>query len=497
MVSNSLFIVLGNQLFPFSLLKKYKKSYFYMAEDFGLCTYEKHHKLKISFFLSSMREYRDILNKNNFKLDYVKLDSSDNIISYEDRLLKSVLKNNIKHIFFYEVEDKFFEKRILNFIKKYNLNYTQLQSPMFLNTRLDFADYLKVVKKPLMASFYKKQRIKKKILVNFNGTPVGGKWSFDEDNRKKIPNNFNLPKFPVHKNNKNQKEVLNLVTNLFKDHPGSTEHNWLVSKRSEVKNLVNIFIRDRLKFFGDFEDAVIKENIFLFHSLLSPYLNNGLITPGEVLDLLFSNSIIDSIPLNSLEGFIRQIIGWREFIRGIYQNFSSDLEVNYFGNKRKLTKDWYTGNTGIEPIDDSIKSILKYGYAHHIVRLMYLSNIMNLSGIEPKEIYRWFMEMFVDSSDWVMAPNVYGMGTFSDGGIFSTKPYICGSNYIIKMSNYKKGEWSEIVDGLYWNFIAKNFKKFENNPRMSIVRMSFNRLSPEKLLYHKKNAAKFIKEKTL
>ena len=226
-------------------------------------------------------------------------------------------------------------------------------------------------------------------------------------------------------------------------------------------------------------------------------MNNGLITPREILNIILSNRIVEKIPINSLEGFVRQIIGWREFVRGIYQNYSYELESrNFYKNKRKLTKDWYLGTTGIDPIDDAIKDILKYGYAHHIIRLMYLSNIMNLAGIDPKEIYKWFMEMFVDSSDWVMSPNVFGMGTYSDGGIFSTKPYICGSNYIIKMSNYKKGEWSAIVDGLYWSFISKNIKSIEKNPRMTMVKFSFNKLSVEKLRFHKNIAAEFIKNKT-
>ena len=198
-----------------------------------------------------------------------------------------------------------------------------------------------------------------------------------------------------------------------------------------------------------------------------------------------------------MEGFIRQVIGWREFMRGIYQNYSSELEkTNFFKHKRKLTDDWYNGTTGIDPIDDAIKDVIKYGYIHHIIRLMYLSNVMNLSQLHPNEIYKWFMEMFVDSSDWVMFPNVYGMGTFSDGGIFSTKPYICGSNYIIKMSNYKKGQWSDIVDGLYWNFINTNSEVLSRNPRMGMVMMSYRKLKKERKDYLLNIANEFIAKKT-
>ena len=233
------------------------------------------------------------------------------------------------------------------------------------------------------------------------------------------------------------------------------------------------------------------------HSVLSPYLNLGLITPKEIINTILEANEDKKIPLNSLEGFVRQIIGWREFMRGIYQNYDDKLEnTNFFNHQRKLTDDWYNGTTGIDPIDDAIKDVNTYGYAHHIIRLMHLSNIMTLSQLHPKEIYKWFMEMFVDSSDWVMSPNVFGMGTYSDGGIFSTKPYICGSNYIIKMSNYKKGNWSDIVDGLYWSFVHKNKEILSKNPRMGMVMMSYRKLKEDRKDYLLKIANEFIAKKT-
>ena len=495
MKSNSLFIILGNHLFPLNLLIKYKNFNFFMAEDVGLCTYQKHHKLKIAFFLNAMRDYADDLKKSKFKLDYIKIEPSSLDLSYEEKLMTIINKKKIDHLYTYEIEDKFFEKRIKIFSKKNNLKYTIIESPMFINSRTEFEAYLKSVKKPFMSTFYKMQRVKNNILLDNKGAPFGGKWSFDEDNRKKIPKNILLPKPPLKKINKHFKDIKKIIDKTFKNHPGSVDNYWFYSKRSKVPSLLNDFIDNRFKFFGDYEDAALKDDNFLFHSFLSPYLNNGLITPKEVLDIVLSKK--NDIPINSLEGFIRQIIGWREFMRGIYQNYSIQLETkNYFNNNRKLTKHWYEGTTGIDPIDDSIKHILKYGYTHHIIRLMYLSNAMNLACIDPKEIYKWFMEMFVDSSDWVMSPNVFGMGTYSDGGIFSTKPYICGSNYIIKMSNYKKGNWSEILDALYWNFISKNFNNISNNPRMAMVKMSYRKLAPEKLQIHRNNAKKFIKEKT-
>ena len=498
MNSKSLFIILGNHLFPIKFLNRYKKMNFFMAEDYYLCTYEKHHKLKIAFFLNSMRIYANELEKKNFNIQYSKLDNSTIKQSYEDKIYKIISQKNIKHIYFYEIEDKFFEEKIINFANKNKLNYTIIQSPMFLNSRIKFKKYLDDVAKPLMASFYKKQRIEMNILMDNNKKPLGGKWSFDEDNREKIPKNLSVSSIPKQKDTVHHNEILKLIEKYFSNHPGSADYYWLASSRVEAKFLLEDFIKTRFKYFGNYEDAVLKNNVYLFHSFLSPYLNNGLITPQEIIDMIFSKNINSNIPINSIEGFVRQIIGWREFVRGIYQNYSAKLEEgNFYNNDRKLTKDWYTGNTGIEPIDDAIKDILKYGYAHHIIRLMHLSNIMNLAGVHPKEIYKWFMEMFIDSSDWVMTPNVFGMGTFSDAGIFSTKPYICGSNYIIKMSDYKKGKWADIVDGLYWNFISKNIESIGKNPRMSFIKMSYRKLTSEKLKFHKDIAVKFIREKTI
>ena len=185
--------------------------------------------------------------------------------------------------------------------------------------------------------------------------------------------------------------------------------------------------------------------------------------------------------MNSCEGFIRQVIGWREFIRGIYQNFSEQQEEsNFFQHKRKLNELWYNGKSGVAPLDDVIKKVLRFGYAHHIERLMVVGSLMVLLEVDPTEAHRWFMEMFIDSSDWVMGPNVFGMALFSDGGVFATKPYICGSNYFRKMGGYKDGDWQEGVDGLYWSFIEKHKRFFLKNPRLSMMVRSLEKMPTEK-----------------
>lgn len=215
----------------------------------------------------------------------------------------------------------------------------------------------------------------------------------------------------------------------------------------------------------------------VFHSLLSPALNLGLITPREVLDRALAHAGAGDVPLNSLEGFVRQVIGWREFVRGVYRHHdAAQSEGNFFGHERRLTQHWYDGTTGLVPLDDAIRTALRLGWTHHIVRLMVVANAMTLAEIAPPEAHRWFMEMYVDSADWVMGPNVYGMGLFSDGGVFATKPYICASSYLLKMSDHGRGEWCDVLDGLYWRFVAKHRPFFAAQPRLAVMVGGLERL---------------------
>ncbi|MEM9883508.1 MAG: FAD-binding domain-containing protein, partial [Planctomycetota bacterium] len=242
----------------------------------------------------------------------------------------------------------------------------------------------------------------------------------------------------------------------------------------------------------------------LFHSVLSPMLNLGLLTPAECLARALEAAEASSggggeIPLNSLEGFVRQIIGWREFIRGVYQRYSEKQDrTNFWRHERRLKPCWYDGTTGLRPLDDAIRKAVRLGWNHHIERLMVLGNLLNLCEVHPKQAHDWFMEMFVDSSDWVMGPNVYGMGLMSDGGVFATKPYICGSNYLVKMSDsYTKSEdWCEVVDGLYWRFVDKHRDFFGGNARLSMMLGTLDRMADERKHRIFTKAGAFISEVT-
>jgi len=498
MSTNDLLLILGNQLFPIEHIKKTKVKKVFMAEDFGLTTYHKHHKLKILMFLWAMRQYRDELVENGYTVYYYSIEDKNFKISYEDKLLAAIKKYKIEKINYFEIEDHFFEDIFNKFIIKNKIQTKLIQSPMFLLSRTDFVEFAQTQKNLIrMASFYQKMRIKMSILIDENTRPIGGKWSYDEENRKKIPVNIAIPEKTSLINNNDINDLKNKINLIFKDHPGSLDCLWMPTNRQEALKWMDKFFKTKFHNFGIYEDAIIDNNNFLFHSALSPIVNMGLLTPDENNQKAVNFSKQESVPLNSLEGFIRQMIGWREFIRGIYHyKGREEKKSNFWQHNRRLTSDWYEGTTGIKPLDDVIKDCLKYGYTHHIPRLMIVCNIMNLCRIHPDEIYNWFMEMFVDSSDWVMVPNVYGMGTFADGGIFATKPYSCGSNYILKMSNYKRGDWCEIVDGLYWKFMSDNLSFFKNNHRLSIMVRSLEKMNETKKDRIFQKATEFIENKT-
>lgn len=459
-------VVLGNQLFPIKKLRDLKIEQVFMAEDHELCTYFKFHKHKIIFFLAAMRQYAEELEESGIKVVYKSLKSKGKDKKYETKLKEFTDEAQLRELHVFEIEDKCFEKRIIEFCSQEKLEIQWHKSPMFVVERSKFKEYLKNHKKPFMKTFYESIRKETGVLMQKNGKPRGGRFSFDSDNRKKMPKGETPPALPVSKANKCVQEVKQLVEERFSDHPGSSQNFWLPTTRKEALRWKRAFVQERLSKFGDYQDAISPDHEFNYHSVLSPMINSGLLLPDEVIQSVEQE--LTSNNINSVEGFIRQVLGWREFIRGIYQNYSEQQEKeNFFNHQRKLNKHWYDATTGIPVLDDCIKKANKYSYNHHIERLMIVSNIMLMLQVHPHEVHRWFMEMFADSSDWVMGPNVYGMGQFSDGGIFATKPYLSSSNYLLKMSSYKKGDWCDVIDGLFWRFLDKNRKFFQTQYRMA------------------------------
>ncbi|MBC7658274.1 MAG: cryptochrome/photolyase family protein [Chitinophagaceae bacterium] len=478
-------LILGDQLFSpaaLSFLKPgVKSSKVFMREDRGLATHYRYHKHKLILFFTAMRDYADELTAAGYSVHYEKL--GDKPGSYEESFEAFIVQNAIQSLEYFEIQDAFFESRIHSLIARLGLAAQSTDSPMFLTSRPMFKAYLDSGRTPFMKTFYESQRRRLKVLVDEDGKPEGGRWSFDEDNRLKLPADLIPPHPPKPPRSRHLADVMKLIDEHFADHPGESKNFWLPTNRKGARLWLDDFVQHRLKNFGPYEDALPVHSPFVFHSILTPFLNTGLLTPAEVIKAAIAGAAVEDVPLNSLEGFIRQICGWREFVRGIYQNFRIRQETtNFWDHRRKLSRHWYEGTTGVEPLDLTIQKCRQFGYAHHIERLMVVGSLMLLLEVDPHEAHRWFMEMFIDSADWVMGPNVYGMALFSDGGIFATKPYICGSNYYRKMGPFKGGEWQDGVDGLYWGFISKNRGFFAKNPRMAFILGSLNKMKPERLM---------------
>ena len=457
-----------------------------------------HHKQKIVFLIAALRHWKEVLSKKFKNIIYVKLSRNHHTdLMHELDQLHAKIKFDLIHVT--QPSDHNTLTQLMFFGSKNNVEITIHADTKFIDSVEGFSEWAKG-KKSLVQEYYYRWLRKKYNLLMEGGKPLGGTWSLDKQNQKSISKLKIAPKERI----KLKPDPITVtamvdVEACFPKASGSLEFfNWAVT-HEEAREQLDFFLNNSFKLFGDFQDAIDKDNSFLFHSLLSPYLNSGLLDPMEcIVDAItkFKNSS-NEIPLYSAEGFVRQILGWREFIRGVYwENMPGYKEANLWLHKKSLNTSWYEGNTGIPPLDDAIKEFIKYGYTHHINRLMVICNLMNLSQVSPNEIYKWFMEMSIDSADWVMVPNVYGMGTYADGGIVSTKPYICGSSYMLRMSNYKKGEWCDVVDGLYWKFIEINRDFFSTNARLALMPRSLDKLDQERKKRIFKKAEIFIEKNT-
>lgn len=445
------------------------------------------HKQKLVLHRASMKHYARGLEKQGHKVRYIEAQD------YTPANLAKVLQTaKAGYVQVCELVDDWLEQDIAQVVKKAGVVLEVFETPQFLTPPRLFDELAGSGKKLSMASFYIKQRKRLDILVK-NGAPVGGKWSLDTENRKKLPASVTVPKVVEVKQNSVVTEAVKYVQKHFPKAYGEIEPFRYPVTREDALLWLKDFLKHRFAGFGPYEDAMSEKHDVVFHSLLSPMLNIGLLTPAEVVDQALAYADKHEVSLASLEGFIRQIIGWREFMRIAYEKQGRAMRTkNYFGFDKKLPKAFWTARTGIAPIDHTITRLLKSSYNHHIERLMMLGAFMLLCEIDPDEIYEWFMSMYIDAYDWVMVPNVYGMSQYADGGNLVTKPYICSSNYILKMSDYQKGEWCEIWDGLYWRFIKKHESVFAKNPRMSVMVMQIKRMDAQKLKRHLQVAEQFL-----
>ena len=447
----------------------------FLIEDDLFFTHFAFHKQKLVLHRASMYYYKEYLEKKGFIVEY---------INSADASLKNIFielkKQNIETIQLVDPVDYLLNRRLVRYATNHSIKLVFYDSPNFISTPAYLNQYFNQKKKYFLTEFYIEQRKRLNILVE-EGKPTEGKWTFDAENRKKMPASVKVPALATYQN-KTIVSALGYVKSKFSDNIGDADNfNFPVTHKEAEENLKQ-FLTERFANYGIYQDAIVQDNSFLFHSMLTPALNVGLLNPTEIIDTTLAYVAKHNIPINSLEGFIRQIIGWREFIRAVYvREGVKERTRNFWNHKRKIPKQFWNGTTNIEPLDNVIHRILKTGYCNHIERLMIIGNFMLLCEFDPDDVYKWFMELFIDSYDWVMVPNVYGMSQFADGGLMSTKPYISGSNYILKMSNFKKGTWCEIWDALYWCFIDKHKEMFAKNPRMSMMVMQLNKMDATRL----------------
>ncbi len=437
-----------------------------MIEDQELATRHRHHQQKVVLFFSAMRHFAAHLRDAGRRVHYLAWDRPNAAGLAEEigRLLPD-------EVWIYEPNDPG---------TLFPPWFQRVPSPAFLTSELDWEDYAETTNRRKMADFYVWQRQRLSILVDEKGQPEGGRWSFDVENRQFPPPGLRAEPPNWVEPDEITRQVIQLVQSEFSDHPGDASLFRYPVTHAQAEAWLDQFLSGRFANFGPYEDAIVREQPVLFHSVLSPLLNTGLLTPGRVLQRVFEFARSNPVPMASLEGFIRQLIGWREFVRGMDRDqFDLGFPLKILpGHHRILRSCWWTGETGLPPLDDCIHRLWKTGYAHHIERLMVAGSAMLMARVDPRHGYQWFMEMFIDSADWVMRPNVYGMSLYADGGLWATKPYVSGSAYLLKMTDYPRGPWCEVWDGLYWSFVDRHADALAKNPRTSFWPKGLARLQP-------------------
>lgn len=444
------------------------------------------HAQKLLLHRLSMRAYERRLMDANIKTFY--FGSAE--LEHSSEIGAKLVECGVHQVQIVDPCDDWLQSRLTKSLQKSKIGLEILNDPNFLTPLSEFEPFGSGRKTWYFTDFYVAQRKRMKILLDSDGRPMGGKWSFDSANRRKLPKGLQIPQPKRPPAPKEWNATATEISTEFPKALGSTADFQYPVTATDARAGLDNFLKQRLENFGDFEDAIEPSQAFLFHSVLTPALNVGLISPMEVIQAALEHA--DKVPINSLEGFTRQVIGWREYMRGVYHHLGRRQRTsNYWNHQRPVPAAFYDGTTGIEPVDTVIHRVLKYAYCHHIERLMVLGNFMLLCEICPNAIYRWFMELFIDAYDWVMVPNVYGMSQFADGGLITTKPYISGSAYILKMSSFQRGPWCEIWDALYWRFIDKHRSFFKSNPRMSVMVAQCDRMGL-KLQQHHRVADKFL-----
>lgn len=489
-----------------SALKQIDKQtdYVLMAEVNEEATYVKHHKKKIAYIFSAMRHFAKALKGADYQLDYTTYKDENNkgslFSQVEDFLKKNKSVNKL--ILAKPAEYRLYED-VLSWHERLNINVEITEDNRFVTGESTFNDWANDGRKQLrMEFFYREMRKCTQVLMDGN-KPIKDKWNFDSDNREKLPKNVKPPNPLIFEPDETTQQVLALVADEFSDHFGDLDDFHYAVTRKQALEVLEHFIEQRLENFGRYQDAMVQDEPWMYHSLISFYMNTGLLMPMEVIRAAEEAYEQDKAPINSVEGFIRQILGWREYIRGFYWYFMPEYDKkNSLEATRKLPDFFWGAHTDMNCISQSVKQTKEHAYAHHIQRLMVLGNFALLAGLSVKEVNEWYLIVYADAYEWVELPNVSGMVLFADGGKLASKPYAASGAYINKMSNYcqhcrysvkeKTGTQACPFNYLYWGFLNKHKHKFENNPRMAMIYRTMNKMDQEKLGHMLEDADTFL-----
>ncbi|MCA9402525.1 MAG: cryptochrome/photolyase family protein [Candidatus Omnitrophica bacterium] len=519
--SATLRVIFGDQLDIDSVLLREadaKCDLIWMAEVEQEITYVPSHKQRIAFFLSAMRHFRDELIRRKYRVHYHELSaqpSCDRASDFASLLKQDIQRYEISRIVVVQPGDYRVAVMLEDVADTCRVELQILEDTHFYQNIAEFVGYARGKKSLLLENYYRGMRRKHGILMDRDGQPEGGSWNYDQDNRKSFGKDVRKLDFHPWKNTPDgtDEAVLRLVDERFARHPGSLSGFQLPTTRAGARRMLRHFIQYGLPKFGTYEDAMLSAEPFTFHSRLSALLNVKLLNPRECVDAAVAAYHEKRAPLNSVEGFVRQILGWREFIRGIYWNFMPEYaDRNFFGCREDLPELYWTGRTQMNCLKHAMAAVLEYGYAHHIQRLMVLGLFALLYGVRPREFHDWHMAMYVDAVDWVSLPNTLGMSQYGDGGVVGTKPYCASGNYINKMSDYcgrcpykykeASGEKACPITTLYWEFLHRHERKLQSNMRLKFAMKGLERKKAdakefELILKRAKDVRALVKEAKL
>ena len=510
-ILKTLRLILGDQLnSKHSWYKGNQDNYVYCLFEMQQETnYVKHHIQKIIGFFAAMRSFAKTLESQNCEVIYYQLDTKENTQNLTDNLERLIKKLGIKRFEYQEPDEYRLDKQLSNFSNTLNIETKIFSTEHFYTDRQDLSRFFKDKKQWVMESFYRDMRKKHNILIVAN-QPEGGKWNYDKNNRNKWKEKDRIPKYRAYKNEVSEIVALLNSQNINTIGHFDTKYLEYPINREQALGQLKYFCEHLLIHFGDYQDAMHTEQAYLFHSRLSFAMNCKIISPKAIVTTVLNywRTHGETIDISQVEGFIRQIIGWREYMRGMYWALMPEYKtLNYLKNSNILPDFFWTGNTKMNCLKKTINNSLDNGYAHHIQRLMITGNFALLTQINPDEVDAWYLGIYIDAVEWVQLPNTRGMSQFADGGKIATKPYVSSGSYISKMSNYcdgcfynkkeKIGDKACPFNSLYWNFLDDKRKQLSDNFRMKMMYSLLNKMKPEDLHNIKLRAQTIIENPNL